>query len=173
VPFQRALQVSGDYTPGAGAVCLRSCDPCAPACAGGESCFASSGRGFCAPLLLPEGAACEPGLEPASQASPGPCAGQLTCAELDQNSGWNCLRYCRPEQTDAGTGASYSDRSASPSVDCPAGTLCVETYAGSEAAEAGEFVCVQGALVDGGATCGAAAYCRAPARCEAGSCVEP
>jgi hypothetical protein len=173
VPFQRALTSANDYQAQDSGLCLRACDPCAPACANGESCFAGGIGGFCAGALLAESAACDPALPPIVEPSAVPCAGGLTCAEVDLGSGFGCLRYCRPEPGDAGPLASHPDRSASPSVDCPLGSICVETYAGSQSTSAGEFVCVVGTLSDPGAACGAAVFCRAPARCEGGSCVEP
>lgn len=167
VPFEQALDSTGNYLGTGPGVCLAACDPCAPACATGESCFRKEGGGgFCAPALLPEGSACG-----AAQAPPGssvpPCAGGMTCAEVEAGSGKRCLRHCRPDAADAGASA-HDDRSASPSTDCVASEVCFQTAAGAQSAA--EFVCVAGTIATPGGACDAARFCPVPESCVSGVC---
>lgn len=162
VPYEQVLDASGAYTGGAGS-CQQACDPCAPQCPSGQSCFLrSTGAGFCAATLLNEGSACDPSTA-GDAGSLAPCAAGMTCTSVDGGERI-CLRYCRPGDGTTDVLSSYAAHSALTSTDCNVGEVCVETAAGTD------FVCVTGALVESGAACGADQYCQAPSRCNGGTC---
>jgi hypothetical protein len=167
VPFEQALDSTGNYQGTDSGVCLSACDPCVPACDTGESCFQKEGGGgFCAPPLLPEGSACS--AEPAPPAaSPPPCAGGMTCAEVEAGTGKRCLRHCRPEAADAGS-SEYADRSASPSPDCAVTEVCFQTAAGAQSSA--EYVCLPGTIAAPGGACDDTHFCPVPEGCVAGVC---
>jgi hypothetical protein len=163
VPLGQVLGSTGAYESGPTGVCLSACNPCVPLqCALNETCFARTpGRGFCGLSLVAEGAPCGYAVTPA------PCAAGLTCAEVFDQAGRTCVRYCRPEG--APNLSSNDSYSASTSPDCRAGEVCFETRSGSQAT-ATDYACVAGTLVDDAGACGGNRFCKPPARCVAGVC---
>ena len=166
VPLNQVLGSAGVYEAGPTGVCLPACNPCAPSCALGETCFARSpGNAFCALSLVPAGAPCGFAVTPA------PCAAGLTCAEVFDQAGRTCVRHCRPEASP--NLSSHDAYSASPSAECASGEVCFETKSGSQAVGATDFACVPGTLVDDTVACGGSQFCKPPARCVAGTCAPP
>lgn len=168
VPIETRYLADTGHAMGGISACLTPCNPCAPSCDSGRSCFAHPlGGGVCLESLstvpgawfyTSEHVLCGGGLAP----------DLTTSGHFGEGT---CLTACRPDVLAAWADMGPTDDSAARSADCPTHTVC-KPFGWNNTVCGHKFTCVAGDLLSEGDACGDRPdrLCAAPLTCVSGRC---